>query len=733
MEECTVRKFYNNVMPESLRGVIERVTFHNLDSGYCVLRVRAAGQAEPVVVVGNLPFAVAGETVVADGDWVIDRQHGPQFRAATLATTDPRTPEGMAKFLGSGLVKGIGPTYAKKIVAQFGLKTFEILDLSPGFLKQVKGLGPKRIAAIREGWKETRGVREVMAFLLEHGVGTARAHKIYRHYGDTAIEIIKSNPYKLAEDIWGVGFRSADELALKLGRPADSPERAAAAVKHALREATTGGGHAGLPEELLIEQAIALAQLPMDAARNAVVELMTKDEYRHDSGLIYPAKLFEAEVALAAALLTLSAGRHPLAQADVEAALRVAEGSAGFALAEAQAAAVRLAISKKVLVVTGGPGTGKTTVVRSILAAFGPFGGRVALAAPTGRAAKRLAEATGREAKTVHRLLEYDPAAGGFRRNENDPLEAELIVVDEASMLDLPLAASLLRSIPAHACLVLVGDVDQLPSVGPGRVLADLIDSKTVAVARLTEIHRQASKSYIVAAAHAVNQGREPESAPRAQGDFFQIDIDDPPAVIERMLQAITDRIPKAFGLDALADVQVLAPMNRGELGVKNLNAVLQARLNPPGPGTTDVARYGIIYRTGDKVIQMRNNYKREVFNGDLGRIAAIDAVEQVATVVFDGRKIDYEYADLDELALAYAVTVHKSQGSEYPAVVLPLHTQHYVMLQRNLLYTAITRGRKLVVLIGPKRAAWLAASRADDRTRFGRLIERLTQRNHTS
>ncbi len=729
---------YLNCMSETLSGVIERVTFHNLDNGYCVLKVQAKGHRELVAVVGHLSAALAGEFIEATGEWVSDRAHGQQFQAAELRTTPPHTTAGIAKYLGSGLVKGIGPKYAQKIVDVFGDKTLDVIEQSPAFLKQVKGLGPKRIELIRNSWKQNQAVHKIMAFLQSFGIGTARAVRIYKTYGENAVEQVRSNPYRLSTDIWGVGFRTADELALKLGIPRDSPRRAEAAVRYVLQEASSKG-HVGLPQELVREQTAALTDITPEIVQKAIDDLRVQDELvleqttpslalPSQTDLLYLKSLHLAECGVARGMLALCAGVHPLPAVDVAKALAWVEQKMGIEFAEAQREAVRQAITQKVLVLTGGPGTGKTTIVRAILEIFRAKALRVALCAPTGRAAKRLTESTGQEAKTIHRLLEFDAAIGTFRRSRENPLDLDLLVVDETSMADLTLTNQLLRAVPAWACVVFVGDKDQLPSVGAGRVLADFIDSGTVAVVRLTEVHRQAGASFIVRAAHAVNRGAEPESAPSGQGDFFIIEADEPATVLERIVTMVKERIPARFQLDPFRDVQVLSPMNKSELGVLNLNTVLQAALNPQQDRNQEVQRFGVTLRRGDKVIQTQNNYQREVFNGDIGRITDVDAVDQSLSVDYDGRNVDYDFGDLDELQLAYCTSIHKSQGSEYPAVIIPVHTQHFVMLQRNLLYTGITRGRKLVVLVGSKKALWIAVNKADQARRYSLLHWRLQQ-----
>jgi exodeoxyribonuclease V alpha subunit len=717
-------------MAEILSGIIERVTFHNPENGFAVLRVQASGRRDLVTVVGHLPTALAGEYVEAAGDWIHDRDHGLQFKADELRVTPPHTAEGIEKYLGSGLIKGIGPHFARKIVEVFGERTLAVIDESPTFLKEVKGIGRLRVQRIRESWQEQKAVRAIMVFLQSHGVGTARAVRIYKTYGEQAIELVRSNPYRLASDIWGVGFKTADELAGRLGIDRASPLRAQAALRYVLQQ-LSNEGHVGFPEAAVIEQTAQLTEIDPDIVRAAVNTARQEEELVREPGgeepWLYLKPLFLAESGVARGLRRLREGAHPLPPINTEAALAWVEKKLGLELAATQRDAIRQAATQKVLVITGGPGVGKTTLVRGILDIFRAKGLRCALCAPTGRAAKRLSETTGREAKTIHRLLEFDPAIGGFKRDREHPLDLELLVVDEASMVDVVLMNQLVRAVPPWACLVLVGDVDQLPSVGPGTVLADVIASGTVAVVRLTEIFRQAGQSWIVRAAHRVNHGELPESAPAGQGDFYFIEVDTPESILDRIITLVRDRIPDRFGLDPCHDVQVLTPMNRSELGARNLNARLQEVLNPPRPGP-EVERYGWTFRAGDKVIQTVNDYQKDVFNGDIGRVTAIDAVDQVVTVEYDGRSVSYDYAELDELALAQAITIHKSQGSEYPAVIIPLHTQHYLMLQRNLLYTGITRGKKLVVLVGSRKALSLAVRRHDMNRRFSALCRRLQE-----
>jgi exodeoxyribonuclease V alpha subunit len=731
-----VQAVYNPAMPptdktaDSLTGSIERVTFHSSDSGFAVLRLKVKGRSELVTVVGHLPSAAVGEFVEASGAWVINKEHGQQFKASAMRTTHPSSPEGIEKYLGSGFIKGIGPHFAKRLVHAFGLQVFQVIEQEPGRLTEVPGIGPGRQERITTSWHDQRVVREIMVFLQGHGLGTARAVRIYKTYGDDAIGIVKQNPYRLAYDIKGIGFKTADELAGRLGVDRNSPQRAQAGVGYALQQLTTEG-HCAFPEEGLVKKAVELLGIEEAVIRAAIDhEIGHKRLIRDQVGeetCIYLAALYHAETQLAARIRRLAAGRHPLPSIDIEKALVWVEKQVGIQLAQAQLAAVALAATSKVLIITGGPGTGKTTIVNSILKIVTAKRVRCLLCAPTGRAAKRMTEATSHEAKTIHRLLEYDPASYAFKRNADNPLDADLVLVDEVSMMDLPLAYALVQAVPDHAALILVGDVDQLPSVGPGAVLSDMIASKAVATVRLTEVFRQAAQSQIIQAAYRVNSGQMPVfQVPVDQSDFYFVQAEDPDKAVDRVVQVVSDRIPQRFGFDPINDIQVLTPMNRGVLGARNLNQLLQAKLNPPGDAKAQVERFGYTFRVGDKVLQTENDYNKDVFNGDLGVVTKVDLDESELSVDYDGRVVVYDFGELDELMPAYAMSIHKSQGSEFPAVVIPVHTQHYMMLQRNLLYTGITRGKRLVVLVGMTKAVAIAVKRADAVKRYTALRSRL-------
>jgi exodeoxyribonuclease V alpha subunit len=721
-----------NRTSENLTGTIERVTYHNADNGFAVLKIVADGQRDLVTVVGHLAFAIPGEYIEAKGRWVVDRNHGQQLKADSIRTTHPGTPEGMKRYLGSGFVKGIGPHFATKLVETFGENVFQVIKNEPERLTEIRGIGKTRRERITNSWHEQRVVREIMVFLHGHGVGTARAVRIYKTYGDDAIGIVKSNPYRLAHDIRGIGFKTADEMASRLGIEKSSPLRARAGVGYVLFELTSEG-HCTFPEDQLNQKTSELLGIDVAIVHAAIeYEIAEGHLVRDDVGdgsWIYLASLFHAETRLATRISELASSSHSLPTINIEKALTWVEEKVGLRLAPTQREAISLASKSKVLIITGGPGVGKTTIVDSILRIFSAKKLRCLLCAPTGRATKRLSEATGQEAKTVHRMLEFDPSKYAFKRNAENPLDGDVVLIDEVSMMDLPLAHAVIQSVPEHAALILVGDVDQLPSVGPGLVLADLIDSGVVPTVRLTEIFRQAAESQIVQAAHRINSGKTPSlRSTESETDFYFSRVEEPADAVDRIVQIVTDRIPKRFSLDPIQDVQVLTPMHRGDLGARNLNQVLQAKLNPPHQSKAEIERFGYVYRIGDKVLQLQNDYTKDVYNGDLGIVAKVDMTDSELTVDFDGRMVAYDFGELDELIPAYAMSIHKSQGSEFPAVVIPVHTQHYMMLQRNLLYTGVTRGKRLVVLVGTEKAVAIAVKRADARRRYSGLRWRLAR-----
>lgn len=724
---------------ETLQGELEHVIFRNEENGYAVCRLRVKNRRKPVVIVGTVA-ALPGESVSAKGHWVDDKKYGPQFKVAEYQSVVPATINAIERYLASGLIKGIGPIYAKRLVERFGLQTLDVIEKSPDRLGEIDGIGPVRKEKICAAWEAQKEIKSIMLFLQGHGVSTTYAARIYKEYGQQAIRVVKEDPYRLARDIVGIGFIKADRIARNLGITEDSPLRARAGLLFALNQAADEG-HVFLPESDLTGKAAELLKIAppiLSEALRFLIEngqlILEPDLTVHASPLtphglsaVYLPPFHVSEKGIASRLTTLLKSPSLIRTIDVPKAIDWVEERTGFQFAEGQRRAVAHAVSEKGVIITGGPGTGKTTIVRAIASIYLARKARILLAAPTGRAAKRLSEATHLPAQTIHRMLGFSPK-GGFQHNADRPLEADVVIIDEVSMVDTLLMYHLLKAVPDHATVILVGDAHQLPSVGPGQVLADLILSGILPTITLTEIFRQAQRSLIVRNAHRIHEGEFPYLQPltdQAKDDFFYLEEEEPEKVVAAIQTLIAETLPRRFRLNPFEDIQLLCPMNRGIAGVENLNRVLQATLNPEG---TEVQRAGRTFRQGDKVMQIANNYNKGVFNGDIGRIRRIDLEEQELAVAFDHAEVPYEFSELDELVLAYAVSVHKSQGSEYPAVILPVLTQHYLLLQRNLLYTAVTRGKRLLVLIGTKKALAMAIRNNPTLKRHTLLAQRLRE-----
>ena len=702
-----------------LRCVVERITYQNPENGYSVLKVKVKGYNDLVTLVGNLLEVPVGSVLLCRGEWKVDKCYGSQFVAATWEETMPATVYGIEKYLGSGLVKGIGPRFARAIVQRFGTETIDIIETEIERLYEVPNIGRKRVAKIRESWEKQKDIKNVMLFLQGYGVSTAYAAKIYREYGKESIEKVRENPYRLADDIWGIGFKTADGIAAKMGYEKEDPRRCRSGILYTLGQ-LSDEGHVYAGEEQLVKTAGQLLEAGETAIRDTLAGMLQAEDLILDKDAIYLPPFYHAECGTSRRLrdLAQSTGRS-LFDGLFDPSSLTAE--TGIEYDEVQLAAIRQAVTSKVMVLTGGPGTGKTTTTQGIIAALKKAGLRVLLAAPTGRAAKRMSEATGMEAKTIHRLLEYNPQ-DGYKRNDENPLEGDALIVDECSMIDILLMNNLLKAVPVGMRLVFVGDIDQLPSVGAGNVLRDIIDSQRIPVVRLVRIFRQAQKSRIVMNAHTINQGRFPDTSNGRDTDFFFMREDDPERAAETIVRLVKERLPRAYR-ESPDRIQVLTPMQRGVVGAANLNLLLQQALNPSGPSLN---RGGYTYRQGDRVMQQRNNYDKDVFNGDLGYIREVDTEERTLKVDFDGKWVEYDVTELDELTLAYATTIHKAQGSEYPIVVMPVLMTHFVMLQRNLIYTGITRAKKICVLLGAAKALAYAVRNVSVLKRNTRLKERL-------
>ena len=701
-------------MNQLYKGSIERLTYHNPENGYTIARLAVEGQRERIAIVGSLASIQVGENVEIEGVWTNHPKYGKQLKVERYKAVYPSTLEGMQKYLGSGLIKGIGPRSAKRIVEHFGEQTLDVIDADPQRLAEVPKLGKKKVELIAAAWDEQRQIKDVMVFLQSHGITTGYAVRIFKTYGQEAIHKVRSDPYRLERDVDGIGFRIADRIAQRLGIGRDAPERVQAGIRYLLSEAADEG-HVYLPAVAMMERAVEILEINAELLPQALEALRASDGVVTEDLHYYLPPLHRAEVGAASSL-------KRLLQASAEELAIPAEDEDGLELAPEQRQAVELVATSKVLVLTGGPGTGKTTVTRRILRLLEADGLKVALCSPTGRAAKRLSEASGREAKTIHRLLGFQPGERQFKKGYDDRLEVDALIVDEASMIDVVLLNALLRALPDHARLVLVGDIDQLPSVGPGNVLRDIIDSAEVPVVRLTQIFRQAQKSHIIRNAHRINSGEMPIVENDAAADFYFIQEGEPEKVVELVEELCATRLPSYRGWNRRDDIQVLSPMYRGETGALNLNQRLQQRLNPHGQAHS---HRGAEFRVGDKVMQVKNNYDKGVFNGDIGTIERLDAEKQVLYVRFD-YTLEYDQVDLDQLTLAYAISIHRSQGSEFPVVVLPLTTQHYVMLQRNLLYTAITRAKQMIVIVGTPKALKLAIANDKVAQRYTTLKQRL-------
>lgn len=731
-----------------VQGQIEKVTYVNNENNYTVAKMRIQGRRDLVTMVGTLFSITPGEILRLKGRWSNHPRYGEQFAVVSYESVLPATVKGIERYLGSGMIKGIGPVMAKRLVTAFGAETLSVIDCEPERLNEVAGIGEKRIEMIRKAWEDQKEIRGVMIFLQGHGISPAYAVKIYRQYGRDSIQVVRDNPYRLAMDVFGIGFITADRIAEKLGIPKDSGVRIEAGILYVL-QGLADEGHVYYPYGELVRKCSGIleieekdipASLNNLVAQNKIVidDLQSPPSSAPSSSdaPVYLSAFYVSEVGITNKIKEIIACPRQLKLVDADEIAAQAQSDLGITLSGRQSAAVKASINNKILIITGGPGTGKTTIINAIIKVYNKMGRKVLLAAPTGRAAKRITEATGREAKTIHRLLEYSPGGasgeGGFKRNETNPLETDLVVVDEVSMVDTLLMYHFLKALPAGATLVLVGDIDQLPSVGPGNVLKDIIDAGCVQVIRLNEIFRQSRQSMIIVNAHRINNGEMPFIGRDGESpkDFYFFTIEEPEKVLEKVVSLCREGLVSRFGYNPLDDIQILTPMHRGTVGVANLNTELQKALNPT---KEELLRGGRLFKTGDKVMQIRNNYDKDVYNGDIGRVVGIDNEEQELKVNYDGRIISYDFSDLDEIVLAYAISVHKSQGSEYPVVIMPVLTQHYMLLQRNLFYTGVTRGKKLVILVGTRKALAIAVRNNKPQKRYTLLKKRLRNEIHVS
>ncbi len=707
---------------EHLRCVVERITYQNADNGYTVLKVAVKNAADLVTVVGTMPETHVGSVLSLEGFWKVDAKYGKQFVAEKFEETLPATVFGIEKYLGSGLVKGVGPKFARRIVEKFGKDTLDVIEEEPNRLLEVEGIGKIRVERIKKSWVDQQEIKSIMLFLQDHYVSTAHATKIYKTYGADSIKIVTENPYRLADDIWGIGFKTADTIAGKLGIGKDRFIRLRSGLLYTLNKLSENG-HCYALREQLIETAVKLLEVEEAELQATLDEMLRTDDVICDEDAIYLPPFFFSESGTAKRLEKLMTANRQI-EMNTEQVMQRVQNRPDIQYDEIQLQAIRTAISSKVMVLTGGPGTGKTTTTLGIISAYRQAGCQIILAAPTGRAAKRMSEATGMEAKTIHRLLEYKPPEG-YQKNEEKPLEGDVLILDECSMIDIMLMYNLLKALPAHMTLILVGDIDQLPSVGAGNVLRDIIQSGSIPVVRLTRIFRQAQGSRIIMNAHRINRGESLDLRGGKESDFFFASKATNEEILDVIVSYCKTNLPRYYHVDPINDIQVLTPMQRGECGAANLNQLLQNALNPCD---TFLRRGGIQYRLGDKVMQIRNDYDKEVFNGDIGRITRVDLEERELIVDFEGRDVTYDVSELDELVLAYATTIHKSQGSEYPIVVMPITMSHFVMLQRNLIYTGVTRAKKILVLIGDKKALYYAVKNETTADRNTKLTERIQQ-----